>query len=80
MNFEPQTRKWIYGIIAAIVPLFVTLGYVSPEIARELLAVAAALLTVAGSALAIKNVPNDRSNKQHESKNKDLFYEAGVDD
>lgn len=58
MNFKPKTRKWIYGIIAAIVPLFVTLGYITPEIARELLAVAAALLTVAGSALAIKNVPD----------------------
>lgn len=59
MNFEPRTRKWIYGIIAAVVPLFVTLGYLTPEIARELLAVAAAVLTVAGSALAIKNVPTD---------------------
>lgn len=58
-DFKPETRKWIYGIIAAIVPLFVTLGYLTPEIARELLAVAAALLTVAGSALAIKNVPTD---------------------
>jgi len=57
MNFKPATRKWIYGIIAALVPLFVTLGYLSPDIARELLAVAAAVLTVAGSALAIKNVP-----------------------
>lgn len=59
MNFKPATRKWIYGIIAAVVPLFVTLGYLTPEIARELLAVAAAILTVAGSALAIKNVPSD---------------------
>jgi hypothetical protein len=59
MNFKPATRKWIYGIIAATVPLFVTLGYLTPDIARELLAVAAAILTVAGSALAIKNVPTD---------------------
>lgn len=56
-DFKPHTRKWIYGIIAATVPLFVTLGYLTPDIARELLAVAAAVLTVAGSALAIKNVP-----------------------
>lgn len=56
-DFKPKTRKAIYGVIAALVPLFVTLGYVTPEIAKELLAVAAALLTVAGSALAIKNVP-----------------------
>lgn len=57
-DFKPKTRKAIYGVIAALVPLFVTLGYITPEIAKELLAVAAALLTVAGSALAIKNVPN----------------------
>lgn len=56
-DFKPATRKWIYGIIAALVPLFVTLGFLTPEIAKELLAVAAAVLTIAGSALAIKNVP-----------------------
>jgi hypothetical protein len=78
MNFEPQTRKWIYGIIAAIVPLFVTLGYLTPEIARELLAIAAALLTVAGSALAIKNVPTVDKETPEEEKN--VFFEAGVED
>lgn len=56
-EFKPETRKWIYGIIAALVPLFVTLGFLTPELATELLSVAAAILTVAGSALAIKNVP-----------------------
>lgn len=59
MNFEPHTRKWIYGIIAATVPLLVALGYLSPEISKELLAIAAAVLTVGGSALAIKNVPDE---------------------
>lgn len=58
MNFKPATRKWIYGIIAALVPLMVTLGYLSPELSRDLLAIAAAILTVGGSALAIKNVPS----------------------
>lgn len=57
-EFKPETRKWIYGIIAALVPLFVTLGFLTPELATELLSVAAAILTVAGSALAIKNVPD----------------------
>lgn len=59
MNFKPHTRKWIYGIIAATVPLLVTLGYLTPEISKELLAIAAAVLTVGGSALAIKNVPDE---------------------
>ena len=59
MNFKPATRKWIYGIIAALVPLMVTLGYLSPELSRDLLSIAAAILTVGGSALAIKNVPSE---------------------
>lgn len=59
MNFEPKTRRWIYGIIAALVPLMVTLGYLTPELSRDLLSIAAAILTVGGSALAIKNVPHD---------------------
>lgn len=59
MNFRPITRKWIYGVIAALVPLLVTLGYLSPEISKDLMAIAAAVLTVGGSALAIKNVPQE---------------------
>jgi hypothetical protein len=58
-EFTPTTRKWIYGIIAALVPLFVTLGITTPDLAKDYLAVAAAVLTVGGSALAIKNVPSD---------------------
>jgi uncharacterized membrane protein len=58
MNFDPKTRKWIYGIIAALVPLLVTLGILSPELSKDLIAIAAAVLTVGGSALAIKNVPD----------------------
>lgn len=58
MNFDPKTRKWIYGIIAALVPLLVTLGWLEPELSKDLIGVAAALLTVGGSALAIKNVPD----------------------
>jgi len=58
-DLPPKTRKWIYGIIAALVPLLVTLGTLSEPFAGQILGVAAAILTVGGSALAIKNVPND---------------------
>jgi hypothetical protein len=58
-DLPPATRKWIYGIIAATVPLLVALGSVSGEIAQQILNVAAAVLAVGGSALAIKNVPNE---------------------
>ena len=60
LNPTPATRKWIYGLIAAIVPLLVTLGILSEELASPLLNVFAALLTIGGSALAISNVPSDK--------------------
>jgi len=58
-DLPPQTRKWIYGIIAALVPLLVTLGTLSEPLAGQIMSVVAAVLTVGGSALAIKNVPKD---------------------
>ena len=58
-DLPPQTRKWIYGIIAALVPVLVTIGSLSEPLAGQILGVAAAVLTVGGSALAIKNVPTD---------------------
>lgn len=58
-DLPPQTRKLIYGVIAALVPLLVALGTLSEPLAGQILAVAAAILTVGGSALAIKNVPNE---------------------
>jgi hypothetical protein len=57
-DLKPETRKWIYGIIAALVPLLVTIGTLSDELASQILSVVAAILTVGGSALAIKNVPS----------------------
>lgn len=54
---NPETRKWVYGIIAAAVPLLVTLGTLTDEVAGQLLNILAAVLTVGGSTLAIANVP-----------------------
>lgn len=58
-DLPPATRKWIYGIIAALVPLLVALGSISNELGQQILNVVAAVLAVGGSALAIKNVPMD---------------------
>ena len=58
-DLPPHVRKWIYGIIAATVPLLITLGSISGELGQQILSVAAAVLAVGGSALAIKNVPNE---------------------
>lgn len=51
-----EVRRWIYGIIAAVVPLLITLGSLSDEVGAALLNVFAAVLAVGGSALAIANV------------------------
>jgi hypothetical protein len=52
-------RKWIYGIIAATVPLLITVGSITGDVGQQVLTVAAAILAVGGSALAIKNVPDE---------------------
>lgn len=54
---NPETRRWIYGIVAALVPLLVTLGTLTDDVARQLLNILAAVLTVGSSTLAIANVP-----------------------
>jgi hypothetical protein len=59
LNLHPATRKWIYGIIATTVPLMIALGTLTDEIGAQILNVAAAVLAISGSALAITNVPKD---------------------
>jgi hypothetical protein len=56
---KPAIRKWIYAIIAATVPLLISLGSLTGEMGEQILNVAAAVLAVGGSALAISNVPNE---------------------
>lgn len=55
-DIPPHVRKWIYGIIAATVPLLITVGSISGDLGQQILSVAAAVLAIGGSALAIKNV------------------------
>jgi hypothetical protein len=59
LDLHPATRKWIYGIIATTVPLLIAIGTLTDEIGAQLLNVAAAVLAISGSALAITNVPKD---------------------
>ena len=58
LELKPEVRKWIYGIIAATVPLLISLGTITGELGTQILNVAAAVLAVGGSVLAIKNVPD----------------------
>jgi hypothetical protein len=59
LDLKPEVRKWIYGIIATTVPLMIALGTITDEIGAQVLNVAAAVLAIGGSALAITNVPKD---------------------
>jgi len=59
LELKPEVRKWIYGIIAATVPLLIAIGSISGEVGAQILNVAAAVLAIGGSALAISNVPKE---------------------
>lgn len=59
MNLQdPKTRKWIYNIITAAIPVLVLLGFVSDEIAASIMNLVAAVLAVGGFQLASANVPD----------------------
>lgn len=58
-DIPPHVRKWIYGIIAATVPLLISIGSITGEVGQQILNVAAAVLAIGGSALAITHVPDE---------------------
>jgi hypothetical protein len=58
-DLKPPVRKWIYGIVAATVPLLISLGTITTELGAQILNVAAAFLAIGGSALAITYVPDE---------------------
>ena len=60
MRFTPEVRKAIYALVAALVPLLVTLGFLTGEQSQAILSSVAAFLAFFGSVLAIRNVaPNN---------------------
>lgn len=54
---SPQLRGYLYGIVIAVVPLLSLLGLFTPEVAQNILVIAAAVLAVGGSAVALVNRP-----------------------
>jgi len=69
LDLTPEVRKWIYGIIAATVPLLVTIGTITGEVAQQLLNVSAAMLAIGGSVLAVAHVPaGDPENSEEVTK------------
>jgi hypothetical protein len=55
----PTVRRYIYGIIATLVPLLVTTGVLTGDIAGHILAISASVLSIGGSALALANVSDE---------------------
>ena len=55
-HFTPETRKRIYLVVTATVPLLITLGILTGEVAAHVLNIAAAILSVGASTLAFGNV------------------------
>jgi len=62
-QIDPEVRRWIYGVIAATVPLLVMVGSLTDEVAQQVMNITAAILAVGGSALAISNVPDGTKKK-----------------
>lgn len=57
-NIEaPETRRYLYGIVGAGVPLLIALNLVTPVEADIYLNIAAAVLGLGGGALALNNTP-----------------------
>lgn len=55
-TLTPATRQWVYGVVGAVVPLLVTLGVISGDVAGHVMAIAASVLALGSSALAYANV------------------------
>jgi hypothetical protein len=56
LHFTPEIRKHIYSIAMAVVPLLVTLGVITDDVAAHVLNIIAAVLAVGATALARANV------------------------
>jgi len=53
---KPETRRYIYTIVIAIMPILVTLGFLTDQLGSQIVNAIAALLAIGTSALAHKNV------------------------
>lgn len=58
-NFTPEVRLWIYRVIGTVVPLLVTLGIFSDQVAGHIMAIGASILALSGSVLAAQNVSTE---------------------
>lgn len=55
---NPQTRRYIYGIVAAAIPILVIVGVISEDQVQLWLTFAAAVLGLGSAGLAAPNTPD----------------------
>jgi len=79
-NIPVETRRWIYGIIAALVPVLVTLGSLTSELGGVLLNLAAAVLAVGGSVMAIANANDLKAAPEGEPAQPELGFAPSLED
>jgi hypothetical protein len=73
MHFTPNVRKAIYAAAAGLVPLFVTLGFLTDAQSQQILSSIAALLAFFASITAIRNVaPNNPQGEFEDIKFEDV--------
>lgn len=54
---NPTNRRWIYGVISAAIPVLVGLGFMAGEDSQMWMNLAAAVLGLSASTLALPNTP-----------------------
>jgi hypothetical protein len=54
---DPAVRRWLYGVVVAMIPVLVLFGLISPESVQLWLNLAAAVLGLGTTALATVNTP-----------------------
>ena len=54
---DPLIRRYIYGVVLAFIPILVGFGVISPEQVQLWLNLAAAVLGLGATALALPNTP-----------------------
>jgi hypothetical protein len=54
--FTPKVRAWAYGVVGAVCPLLVTTGVITGTVAGHIVAIAASVLAVGTSGLALANL------------------------
>lgn len=57
--FTPARRRYAYGVVASCAPLLVAVGVLTEGVASLVVNVAAAVLAVGGSTLAMRNISEE---------------------